>query len=264
LKPWQHEQWWIPQASAEFVAALEDVLDLYAQPYDPARPVVCLDEKPVVLHAAARPSRPAAPGQVERRAYEYVRQGTAAVFVLVEPLGGWRHYAPGERRTAQDYAALLRYLADTVYPDAHVIRLVQDNLNTHGPAALYGAFPPAQAHRLRQRFEFHPTPKHGSWLNMAAIEISILARGCLSRACPDRSGHALPPRRRLGSRAQRRATRHYLAVYDGSRSRTLASALPRSENQTGLSTRLGARGRPTWTLAVWSSIQRSGSFCTLA
>ncbi len=185
MKPWQHEQWCIPQASAEFVAAMEDVLDLYAQPYDPARPVVCLDEKPVVLHTEARPSRPAAPGQVERRDYEYVRQGTAAVFVLVEPLGGWRHYAPGERRTAQDYATQLRYLADTVYPDAHVIRLVQDNLNTHGPAALYGAFPPEEAHRLRQRFEFHPTPKHGSWLNMAEIEISILARGCLSRACPD-------------------------------------------------------------------------------
>jgi hypothetical protein len=164
---------------------MEDVLDLYAQPYDPQRPVVCLDEKPVVLHAASRPAVPAAPGQVERRDYEYVRQGTAAVFVLVEPLGGWRRYTPSERRTAADYAVQLRVLADEVYPQAQVIRLVQDNLNTHGPAALYASFPPEEAHRLRQRFEFHPTPKHGSWLNMAEIEISILARGCLSRPCPD-------------------------------------------------------------------------------
>jgi len=185
LKPWQHEQWCIPAASADFVAAVEDVLDLYAQPYDPQRPVVCLDEKPVVLHADARPSLPASPGQVERRDYEYVRQGTAAVFVLVEPRGGRRHYAPGPRRTTQDYAVQLRYLADAVYPDAQIIRLVQDNLNTHGPAALYATFPPDEARRLRQRFEFHPTPKHGSWLNMAEIEISILTRGCLSRACPD-------------------------------------------------------------------------------
>ena len=167
---------------------MEDVLDLYAQPYDPQRPGVCLDEKPVVLHAQARPSLPAQPGQVERRDDEYVRQGAAATFVLVEPLGGWRHYAPSARRTAQDYAAQLRYLAEVIYPDAHVIRLVQDNLNTHGPAALYATYAtyaPAEAHRLRQRFEFHQTPKHGSWLNMAEIEISVLARGCLSRPCPD-------------------------------------------------------------------------------
>lgn len=164
---------------------MEDVLDLYAQPYDPMRPVVCLDEKPVVLHAESRPCLPGRPGQVERRDYEYVRQGTAAIFVLVEPQGGWRHYAPGLRRTAQDYAAQLRYLADVVYPDAHVIRLVQDNLNTHGPAALYATFPAPEARRLRQRFAFHPTPKHGSWLNMAEIEISILTRGCLARPCPD-------------------------------------------------------------------------------
>jgi hypothetical protein len=164
---------------------MEDVLDLYAQPFDPARPVVCLDEKPVALHAESRPPVPATPGQGERRDYEYVRQGTAAVFVLVEPRGGWRHYAPGPRRTTHDYAAQLRYLADVVYPDATVIRLVQDNLNTHGPAALYATFAPAEAHRLRQRFEFHHTPKHGRWLNMAEIEISILARGCLGRPCPD-------------------------------------------------------------------------------
>ncbi len=164
---------------------MEDVLDLYAPPYDPQRPVVCLDEKPVVPHAEARPRLPARPGQVERRHYEYVRPGAAAVFVLVEPRGGWRHYAPGPRRTAQDYAAQVRFLADEVYPHAQVIRLVRDNLNTHGPAALYATYAPAPARRLRQRFEFHPPPKHGSWLNMAEIAISILTRSCLSRPCPD-------------------------------------------------------------------------------
>jgi hypothetical protein len=164
---------------------MEDVLDLYAQPYDAQRPVACLDEKPVVLHAPARPSLPAVPGQVERRDYEYVRQGTGALFVLVEPRAGWRHLTPAAQRTARDYAFQLRYLADEVYPEALVIRLVQDNLNTHGPAALYATFPPAEARRLAQRFEFHFTPKHGSWLNMAEIEISIVARACLARPCPD-------------------------------------------------------------------------------
>lgn len=164
---------------------MEDILDLYAQPYDPARPQVCLDEKPVVLHAEAHPSLPPAPGRPARHDYEYIRQGTANLFVMVEPLAGWRHVAPTAQRTQQDYALQLRWLADEVYPTARVIRLVQDNLNTHGPAALYATFPPEEARRLVQRFEFHPTPKHASWLNMAEIEISIVARGALSRPCPD-------------------------------------------------------------------------------
>jgi hypothetical protein len=186
LKPWQHEQWCIPKASAEFVAAMQDGLDLDAPPYEPQRPVVCLDEKPVVRHTEARPNLPARPGhQVERRDYASGRQGPAALFVLVEPHGGGRHYAPSPRRTAQDYAAQRRDLADVVYPDAQVIRLGQDTLNTHGPAALSATVAPAEAHRLRQRFAFHPTPQHGSWLNMAEIAISILTRGCLSRPCPD-------------------------------------------------------------------------------
>lgn len=118
-----------------------------------------------------------------RRDYECVRQGTAAIFVLVEPLRGWRHYTPGPRRISQDYAAQLRYLTDEGYPDAQVLRLVQHNLNTHGPAALYATFAPEEARRWRKRVEFHSTPTHGGWLNMA--EISICARGCLSRPCPD-------------------------------------------------------------------------------
>lgn len=174
--------------SAEYVCAMEDVLDLYAAPDDPTRPKVCLDEKPVVLRSETRPTQPAVPGpdgHPERRDYEYVREGTANLFVLVEPQAGWRHVAVTEQRTYADYAAQLRYLADEVYPEATVIRLVQDNLNTHGPHALYAVFPPEEAARLRGRFEFHATPKHGSWLNQAEIEISVFERGCLSRPVPD-------------------------------------------------------------------------------
>jgi len=164
---------------------MEDVLDLYEEDYDPCYPTVCLDEKPVVLHEQTRPSQRLAPGRPERRDYEYVRQGTANLFVLVEPLAGWRHIAVTQRRTKGDYAAQLRYLVDVVYPDAEYIRLVQDNLNTHTLAALYEVFPPAEARRIANRFEVHYTPKHGSWLNMAEIEISIFERGCLSRPVGD-------------------------------------------------------------------------------
>ena len=187
---------------------MEDVLDLYEAPYDPQRPKVCLDEKPVVLRSETRPAHPAVPGpdgHPQRRDCEYVREGTANLFVLVEPQTGWRHVAVTEQRTYVDYAAQLRYLADEVYPDAEVIRIVQDNLNTHGPHALYAAFPPEEAQRLRQRFEFHPTPKHGSWLNMAEIEISIFERGCLARPVPDlatlRSGVAAVEVKRNAARA---------------------------------------------------------------
>jgi DDE superfamily endonuclease len=164
---------------------MEDVLDLYEEEYDPRYPTVCLDEKPVVLHAATRPVLPVAPGRVERQDYEYVRQGTANLFVLVEPLAGWRHVAVTERRTKADYAQQLRYLADAIYPQAEYIRLVQDNLNTHALAALYEVFPPAEARRIASRFEVHYTPKHGSWLNMAEIEISVFQRGCLARPVAD-------------------------------------------------------------------------------
>jgi hypothetical protein len=164
---------------------MEDVLDLYAEAYDPLRPVVCLDEKPVVLHAEARPGQPAVPGRVECRDYAYVRHGTANLFVLVEPLAGWRQVMPTERRTQQDYAYQLRWLLEVAYPAAERVRLVQDNLSTHGPAALYATFPPTEARRLCRRLEFHQTPKHGSWLNMAEIEISIVARNCLARPVPD-------------------------------------------------------------------------------
>jgi hypothetical protein len=171
--------------SGEFVAAMEDVLALYAMPYDARYPTVCLDEKPVVLHADVRAGLPLAPGQVECRDYEYERRGTANLFVMVESLSGWRHVSVTERRTKRDYAEVLRYLVEERYPDAECISVVQDNLNTHTAGALYEAFPPQQARRILARLEFHYTPKHGSWLNQAEIEISIFERGCLSRPVGD-------------------------------------------------------------------------------
>jgi len=164
---------------------MEDVLALYAMPYDKRYPTVCLDEKPVVLHADVRPGLPSAPGQVERRDYEYERHGTANLFVLVEPLAGWRHVMVTKRRTKREYAEVLRYLVEECYPDAECISVVQDNLNTHTAGALYETFPPKQARHILASVEFHYTPKHGSWLNQAEIEISIFERGCLSRRVPD-------------------------------------------------------------------------------
>ncbi len=164
---------------------MEDVLDLYEEEYDPQYPTVCLDEKPVALHADVQPPMPVEPGHPERVDYEYERRGTRNLFVMVEPLAGWRYVEVTERRTMQDYAKVVRWLVDEVYPHAECIRLVQDNLNTHTPASLYETFPPAEARRILQRVEFHYTPKHGSWLNMAEIEIAILQRHALSRRLPD-------------------------------------------------------------------------------
>jgi hypothetical protein len=171
--------------SGEFVAAMENLLALYAMPYDARYPTVCLDEKPVVLHTEVRAGLPLAPGHVERRDYEYERQGTANLFVLVEPLAGWRHVTVTKRRTKHDYAECLRYLVEERYPQAERICVVQDNLNTHTAGALYETFPPQQAWRILSRLEFCYTPKHGSWLNQAEIEISVFERGCLSRPVPD-------------------------------------------------------------------------------
>ncbi len=164
---------------------MEDVLDLYEGEYDPQYPTVCLDEKPVVLHADVHPPVPVEPGKPERVDYEYERKGTRNLFVMVEPLAGWRDVEVTEQRTMQDYAKVVRFLVDEVYPHAEYIRLVQDNLNTHPPASLYETLPPAEARRILQRVEFHYMPKHGSWLNMAEIEIAILQRNALSRRLED-------------------------------------------------------------------------------
>jgi hypothetical protein len=160
---------------------MEDVLEVYHRPYDEKRPQVCLDEASKQLVGEVVQPIPAEPGQPERFDYEYVRNGTANLFMISEPLAGWRHVMVTERRTAKDFAEVLRWLAEDVYPEAEKVVLVMDNLNTHKLASLYEAFPPEQARRIAERFEVHHTPKHGSWLNVAEIELSVLIRQCLDR-----------------------------------------------------------------------------------
>lgn len=160
---------------------MEDVLEVYKRPFDPTRPVVCLDETSKQLVGEKQTPVPATPGQVAHYDYEYVRNGVANLFMIFEPLAGQRDVEVTDRRTKKDYAECLRKISDEMYPDADVIVLVQDNLNTHTPASLYEAFEPSEAKRLADRFEVHYTPKHGSWLDMAEIELSILGRQCLSR-----------------------------------------------------------------------------------
>ena len=181
LKPWREKMWCVPKIDGEYVARMEDVLDLYAEPPDPARPVVCLDESPVQLIGEVREPIAAAPGQIERVDYEYRRNGTLNLFVAVDANRPWRKVSVTERRTAQDYAERLRELVDVDFPDAACIRVVQDNLSTHTPGALYETFPAPEAHRIRERLEFHYTPKHASWLNMVEIEIGVLKGQCLDR-----------------------------------------------------------------------------------
>ena len=175
-----------PKANAAFVAAMEDVLEVYHRPHDPSRPLVCLDETSKQLVAETRAPLPMRPGREARHDYEYRRGGVANLFMLFAPLEGWRHVEVTARRTSVDYARVLKDLADVAFPAAEKITLVQDNLNTHTPAALYEAFPPAEARRLAERFEWRYTPKHGSWLNMAEAELSVLARQCLDRRIEDK------------------------------------------------------------------------------
>jgi hypothetical protein len=164
---------------------MEEVLAVYTRPYDPTRPVVCLDETSKQLVSETRTPLPAEPGQPERVDYEYERQGTANLFMAVEPLTGQRHVTVTDRRTAVDFAQVVKALLEVHYPHAEKVVLVLDNLNTHKPAALYQAFEPAVAWRLLERLEIHHTPKHGSWLNMAEIELSVLSQQCLNRRIPD-------------------------------------------------------------------------------
>lgn len=188
MKPWRVEQWCIPpEANAEFVWHMEDVLDVYTRPYDPQRPQVCLDEASRQLLGDPTPPLPLAPGQPVRQDYEYEREGVCNVFLVSEPLVGWRHVTVSDRRTRLDYAYVIKDLVDVQYPEANRIVLVQDNLNTHTPASLYEAFEPAEAKRLADKLEIHYTPKHGSWLNMAEIELHVLAEQCLNRRLSDRA-----------------------------------------------------------------------------
>jgi hypothetical protein len=164
---------------------MENVLDLYHQPYDPKRPQVCMDETSKQLISEVNPPIPASPGQVERIDYEYERQGVANLFILFEPLRGWRCLKVTDRRTKQDWAFLMKELVDVHYPEAEIIRLVLDNLNTHVPSSLYETFQPDEAKRILDKIELHFMPKHGSWLNMAEIEFSVLSRQCLDRRIGD-------------------------------------------------------------------------------
>jgi len=176
-----------PEQNAEFVCAMEDVLEVYQRPYDEARPVVCFDESSKQLVKETRTPLPAAPRRPATTDYEYERNGTANVFMMFEPLAGKRQVKVTDRRTAVDYAHAIRDLVDVHYPGAERIVLVQDNLNTHKPASLYEAFPPQEARRLFDKLEIHYTPKHGSWLNMAETELSILSRQCLDRRIGERT-----------------------------------------------------------------------------
>ena len=163
---------------------MEDVLDLYEQPYDPLYPQVCFDERPYQLVSEVRQPLPARPGQPYRYDYEYRREGTCNLFVFFQPLACWRHVKVTDRRTKVDFAYCMKDLVDLFYPDAQRIRLVLDNLNTHKPQVLYEVFEPAEARRLARKLEFHYTPKHGSWLNMVEIEIAVLSKQCLDRRIP--------------------------------------------------------------------------------
>jgi hypothetical protein len=166
---------------------MEDVLGVYTRPYDPRRPQVCLDETSRQLLAEVSPPHPVAPGRPARQDYEYQRAGVCNLFLVAEPLAGWRQVMVSARRTRIDWAHCIRDLVDVHYPDAEQIVLVQDNLNTHTPASLYEAFPPAEARRLTDKLELHYTPKHGSWLNMAEIELAVLAGQCLDRRLGDQA-----------------------------------------------------------------------------
>jgi len=178
------KSWCIPKASARFVAKMEDVLSVYQQPYDPKRPQVCLDEISKALRSTPRGQLSLQPGQPRREDYEYRRHGTCALFLAVEPLSGFRRVWVRARRTNLDFAQVLRDLVDVVYPDAERIVLVVDNLNIHHPACLYERFDPAEARRIASKIEWHYTPEHGSWLNIAECELSVLKRQCLKGRVP--------------------------------------------------------------------------------
>jgi hypothetical protein len=176
-----------PKQNAAFVANMEDVLEIYKMPYNPAIPVICMDEQPTQLIKETRTKMAVEPGKPERVDYEYERNGTAANFMFTEPLGSWRKVSVRQQKTSIDWAREIKELLDQDYPQAQKVVLVCDNLNTHKVASLYEAFEPQEALRLARRLELHYTPKHGSWLNVAEIELSVFTKQCLDRRIPDRT-----------------------------------------------------------------------------
>jgi hypothetical protein len=220
--------------NAPFVARMEDVLELYAAPFDPARPVVCLDEYPLALTTPTRPDQPAGPGRVRRVDYEYARAGSCSLFAAFQPLAGWRTVAVHDRRTAEDFALFVRTLVDEHFPDAAMIRLVLDNLNTHSAASLYSAFGGEEARRLAERLEWHYTPVHGSWLNMIEIEWSVLAQQCLrgrrlgDTATVQREVNAWAHRRN----AERATVRWHFTTRDARRALARCYPVPSTQRST--------------------------------
>jgi hypothetical protein len=206
-----------PNANAEFVWHMEDVIRTYQLPYDPKYPVVCFDEASKQLFGEVRPVRPRRPGLPAKEDYEYERKGVSNQLMMCEPLGGWRHVRVTERRTRQDYAASVQELVDVYYPRAKVIRLVQDNLNTHDGASLYDTFSPEEARRILDKIEFHYTPKHGSWLNMAETEINIMNRQCLSRRLEGRALLAKEVAAWENQRNARKASIHWTFTLNAAR-----------------------------------------------
>lgn len=186
LKPWQEKMWCIPEINAEYVARMEDVLQLYAETPDPRRPVVCFDETPRQLIGETRVPISSEPGKPRRVDYEYVRNGTANVFMFIDANRPWRHAKVTDQRTCIDFAECMRDLVDVHYPEADRIRVVLDNLSAHSAGALYQRFAPDEARRILNRLEFHFTPKHASWLNMVEIEIGVMVQQCLDRRIPDK------------------------------------------------------------------------------
>jgi transposase len=187
LKPWQRKMWCIAKIDGEYIARMEDLLDLYAEPHDPKRPVVCFDESPVQLIGEVRVPIVAKPGKRYRYDSEYKRNGTANLFVMVDANRSWRKVKVTDRRANQDFAICMRELVDIDYPDADKVRVVMDNLSTHTAAAIYQTFAAAEARRILRRLEFHYTPKHASWLNIVEIEIGVMRRQCLDKRIDSRA-----------------------------------------------------------------------------
>lgn len=233
LKPWQKKMWCIPKFDASFVARMEHVLDLYAQPHDPKRPIVNFDEGMKQLVEAKRESIPCKPGSPEKYDYEYRRTGTANIFLFFDRHRGWRHAKATQRKTAQDFAECMRELVDVHYRDTEVVRVVLDNLSTHSASSLYATYPPDEAQRIAKRLEFHYTPAHASWLNMVEIEIGIMNRQCLDRRI-SQIGHLKTELAAWQERRNReRATINWMFDVDRARTR-LARAYPETIKTSGM------------------------------
>jgi transposase len=230
LKPWQQKMWCIPKVDGEFVARMEDVLGLYAEPPDVRRPVVCFDETPRQLIGEARVPVRAEPGKRARYDYEYVRNGTANVFMIVDVNRPWRHAKVTDQRTSLDFADCMKDLVDVHYPEAVKIRVVLDNLSTHSSGSLYERFPPAEARRILDRLEFHYTPKHASWLNMVEIEIGVMVGQCLDRRIPDKATLVAEVASWQRRRNAERAHINWMFTVDRAREK-LRRAYPKPESQ---------------------------------